>query len=545
MGGLCSREPNRLDESVRILVWQQSRVMNVPTRAHELTMVMGVQRSGTNVLFDSLATNRTLSAFPEDIDSAFYCNFLLRPLSELAVLIERAPGRILLKPISETARRSLGEVAEEYRSYPLRFVWIYRDPVNVFDSMRRERWLAADEIDQPAHIRGWRKRNEYAVQFQQQRPEQVAIVRYEDLCFDRGVFGQLTRWLGLDCNSYFRKDSAQGRKHVAIVAQRNIDAGTGDTLCALDAARTFRPRRALLLKRRIVTYLSENLRTKATASNAGRTDPGAHSQILKPAERTRPPSSVPGLHFWLNFAAICHSNGLLTTDMVECGPYRMVAAAPDNGPYGLLSLVHRGTLYYPHSKTEERRRGARGTLCFGAGHDWNFFFDNNGFTVFALFRPNIPCYPPYNQKGSTLLRVGARSNAAPAFFLAWDGVANSSRARVISCPQQGGAPQTRAISTQPRSHRRQEWALITLQRTEGPNGQFSIWANGIPGDSINFADSFPSHSGEGYVLELGGFTGEPAELFYGRVAEIIIFKGALRGDDRSAITRYLTERHQL
>ena len=130
--------------------------MNVPTRSHELIMVMGVQRSGTNVLFDSLATDKTLNVFPEDIDSAFYCNFLLRPLSELAPLIERALGRILLKPISETGRRSLAEMAEEYRSYQLHFVWIYRDPVNVFGSMRRERWLAADEIDDPAPIRGWR-----------------------------------------------------------------------------------------------------------------------------------------------------------------------------------------------------------------------------------------------------------------------------------------------------------------------------------------------------------------------------------------------------
>jgi hypothetical protein len=87
--------------------------------------------------------------------------------------------------------------------------------------------------------------------------------------------------------------------------------------------------------------------------------------------------------------------------------------------------------------------------------------------------------------------------------------------------------------------------LIIAQRTEGPNGQFSISANGIPGDSINFADSFPFHPGAEYVLELGGFTGEPAWLFYGKVAEIIIFKGALGGDDRSAITRYLTERHEL
>ena len=52
--------------------------MNEPTSAHELIMVMGVQRSGTNVLFDSLATDRTLSAFPEDIDSEFYCNFRFR-----------------------------------------------------------------------------------------------------------------------------------------------------------------------------------------------------------------------------------------------------------------------------------------------------------------------------------------------------------------------------------------------------------------------------------------------------------------------------------
>ena len=518
--------------------------MNVPTRAHELIMVMGVQRSGTNVLFDSLATDRTLSVFPEDIDSAFYCNFFLRPLSELAPLIERAPGRILLKPISETGRRSLSAVADEYRPYPLRFAWIYRDPVNVFDSMRRERWLAADEIDQPAQIRGWCKRNEYALQFQQQCPEQIAIVRYEDLCFDPAVFRQLTRWLGLNCNSYFRKDSAQGRKQVAVIVQRNIDAGTGDTLGALDAARTFRPRRALLLKRRIVSYLRERLRTRAIASNADHTEAGAHSQIPKLAERARPPSGVPGLHFWLNSAAICHCNGPLTADAVECGPYRMVAARAENGPYGLLSLVQRGTLYYPHSKTEERRRGASGTLCFGAGHDWNFCFDNNGFTVFALFRPNVPCYPPYNQQGSTLFRVGARSNAAPAFFLAWDGLTNSSSARLVLSPRQG-PPQTSAISTQPQSHRRQEWALITVQRTAGPKGQFLISANGIAGDSINLAGIFSLPTQEEYALELGGFSAEPAALFYGRVAEIIIFKGALGSEERSAIMRYLAETHRL
>src|SRR5207302_9873114 len=117
--------------------------MNVPTRSHELIMVMGVQRSGTSALFDSLATDRTLSSFPEDIDSAFYYNFLLRPVKVLAPLIERVAGRILLKPITETGIRSLAEVAEEYRSYALRFVWIYRVPVNFVASMRRLRWISS------------------------------------------------------------------------------------------------------------------------------------------------------------------------------------------------------------------------------------------------------------------------------------------------------------------------------------------------------------------------------------------------------------------
>src|SRR5438094_8125366 len=116
-----------------------------------------------------------LSAFPEDIDSAFYCNFLLRPLSELAALIERAAGRILLKPITETGRRSLAELAEEYRPFPLRFVWIYRDPVNVFDSMRRERWLGLHEIVKPTHIRRLLKQKEKGLQFELTCPEKTTL----------------------------------------------------------------------------------------------------------------------------------------------------------------------------------------------------------------------------------------------------------------------------------------------------------------------------------------------------------------------------------
>src|SRR5437764_7523635 len=139
----------------------------------ELIMVMGVQRSGTNTLFSSLAGDKTVAAFPEDIDSAFYSQFRLRPLSDLAPLIERAGGRILLKPISETFVRSLAEVAGEFRAYRLRFVWIYRDPVNVLHSMQREKWIPSRDIDQPAQLLAWRKRNQYALEFQRQAPAQI------------------------------------------------------------------------------------------------------------------------------------------------------------------------------------------------------------------------------------------------------------------------------------------------------------------------------------------------------------------------------------
>src|SRR3989442_15560865 len=127
--------------------------------------------------------------------------------------------------------------------------------------------------------------------------------------------------------------------------------------------------------------------------------------------------------------------------------------------------------------------------------------------------------------------------AAAYFSWAGGGLENCGGGGFFPCPRRA-PPQTRAISTEPQSHRRQEWALITVQRSEGPSGQFSISANGTPGESINFADSFSCPPGEGYVLELGGFSAEPAELFYAHVAEIIIFRGGLGAGGRPAITHY-------
>ena len=505
-------------------------------RPHELIMVMGVQRSGTTALFHSLATDKTLTVLPEDIDSAFYYQFRLRPVTELAPLIERIGGRILLKPISETFMRSLAEVAKEFRAYPVRFVWIYRDPVNVLHSMQREKWIAPQDIDRPDHVLAWRQRNQYALEFQRQFSDQIAVLRYEDLCLDPEVFGQLARWLSLNCKPSFRNDSAMGRKHVPRAAQRTIDASSSRTLRALNAARTFKPRLSFRFKR-IVSRLRERPVGRGAIPIADRDGTEAQLHISASPESACLPSAVGGLHFWLNAAAICHRNGLLSAPVMESGPQHMIASKVENGPYGLLSLNLRGTLYYPENKVEERRRGASGTLIFDLGNDGNFLFNRSGFAVFALFRPN----PPYNQERSTLVRVGPQSEAAPAFFLQWHRLVNASSAAIISACG-GGDVKSNIISTPRESHPRQQWELIVVRYTGGGE-EFSISANGVLGNSIRLASDFAAKPSGDYVLELGGFTPEKESLFYGEVADLIIFDRVLTGDETSAVTRYLIATH--
>ncbi len=495
-------------------------------------MVMGVQRSGTTALFHSLATDESVTAMAEDIDSAFFCNFLLRPVREIGPLIERSGGRMLLKPISETCVRSLTDVAEEFRLYPLRFVWIYRDPVNVLHSMYREKWMAAEEIDRPDLHRGWRRRNQLALDFQRQCPDAIAIVRYEDLCLDPAVFRQLAAWLGLHCRSLFRKDTAVGRKFVSAAVQENIDAATSDVLNALQAGRTFCPRRRFRVKQRLASRFALSKSGDASASRA--------DERFPTSQPARSPSSIDGLHFWLHPGCIPRAHGPITSDVIESGRGHRASVPAENGPYALRNLHQRGTLFYPHSKVEERRRGASGTLLFEG--DWNFVFDESGFSIFAVFRPNVPCYPPFNQERCVLLRIGPRDRAAPRFSLCWDGVSSSAEARIDFAGLDNG---DKLISTGERSLPRQHWAVVVAECSTGRPGEFRISANGIRGESGSVSRNHAPHQRESCVLELGGVAAEKETLFYGQLAELVIFARALGEEETSGVTQYLRETHRL
>jgi hypothetical protein len=490
----------------------------------ELIMVMGVQRSGTSILVSSLATDKSLRVFGESIDSGFYSNFRLRPVAELAPLIESAPGRILLKPISETFGRGLADVAEEFGPYRVRFVWIYRDPVNVLCSMQRERWVAAEEIAASQHLLAWRVRNEYALQFQRQSPGQIAIVRYEDLCLDRAVFAQLTSWLGLQCSSAFRGDRGAGRKQVSSALQRRIDAETSRTVRALDAARRFKP--SLRYRWRRTTSRVVEKGRQALGALGRRELPSA-----KPASQLgRSPANVEGLYFWLHAAALSDRNKPVDTAVAEIGPHHMTAPPVENGPYAFLSLNLHSTLFYPPAKSEQRRRGASGTLIF-SGCDWDFLFNGQGFTTFALFRPN----PPPDQTRSVVFRIGRAHQMEPAFTLEWDACTSASSVTF----------QEATVALTAQSHPREQWRLVAVQCSAGKTPEVLISSDRARATCLLSLNDMRSQASELSVLELGGLGPAKETLFYGEIADIVIFRRALSQEECAGVARYLSESHHL
>src|SRR5919201_116659 len=125
-------------------------------------MVMGVQRSGTTALFRCLEHDPTVTPFMEMDRDAIYRGFYLRPEPQIRMTLRRAPGTVLLKPISETYRRTVSDVFDEFHAYDVKVVWIYRDPVDVVYSMREEGWIGRWQLT--LECRDWVRRNQLALQ---------------------------------------------------------------------------------------------------------------------------------------------------------------------------------------------------------------------------------------------------------------------------------------------------------------------------------------------------------------------------------------------
>lgn len=212
-----------------------------------LVFIMGVQRSGTNALFKSLSSDPAVLGVNEAPDSAFFEEVLLRPEPELRPHLQAWPGPVVLKPISETNRRSVADVLAEFAAYDLRVAWIYRDPVNCFHS-HVVRWQGFRDRPE-AFAEHWSQRNRSLLEALPEHGERLAVVRYEDLVEDPAVFAELVAWLGIPGSYLFRPDRGAGRSEQPAAVQAAIDVGTAGTLARLDAVRRFQAGRASALDR--------------------------------------------------------------------------------------------------------------------------------------------------------------------------------------------------------------------------------------------------------------------------------------------------------
>lgn len=492
-------------------------------------MVMGVQRSGTTVLFHSMAHDQSLTPHNESVDSAVYYRYRLRPLAEIGRVLDAARGAVLLKPLSETFDRSLEELAAEYKDYHLRIVWIYRDPVNVLYSMHRHGWISRSHVDHPSHISEWVRRNHLALQFQQRHPAQIALVRYEDCHADPMVFRQVAAWLGLEGQSLFRQDSAQGRLRLPLAVQRNIDAAAGPTLNDLDVARTFRARplhRAKLNTTKFMARFSNKLRRVA---GRARPKPTLEWDPAVCLARPAPPDQVEGLRFLLDVRK-------LNSDLRESGPFRLKARGDPSCPLYVQSLNGKHALFFPKVKATARREGTPGILHFGAREAWSFFLEGGAISVFALFKPIVP----NDQHRTVILRIGPL-HGPPAFILEWDRQLKAPKA-IFFGPQTAHGS---VVAAAPQTHPHREWRLVHFQKEGTCGAQLSLAVNGFAGQSITSTAS-PGGAplrGPDCTLHLGGDEAQRDALFFGAIAELIVFDRALETTECRGVVRFLKDKY--
>lgn len=163
----------------------------------DLIFVLGSQRSGTNVLRQSLSLDPYVQGFNEKKNSELYVGWALRPEPEIRAFLSRCPHTVLLKPIQSVIRRPVADFLAEFNDYNLRVAWIYRDPVAVFRS-RGERWSYKAEAG--PFITEWNRINKSVMDANDPR---VAVVCYDQLTADPRVFKALCQNLGIKGENLF------------------------------------------------------------------------------------------------------------------------------------------------------------------------------------------------------------------------------------------------------------------------------------------------------------------------------------------------------
>ncbi|HUR74107.1 MAG TPA: hypothetical protein VMZ00_07510 [Sporichthya sp.] len=197
-----------------------------------LIFVLGSQRSGTNVLRQSLSLDPYVQGFNERKNSELYVEWALRPEPEIRPVLTRFRNTVLLKPIQSVIRRPVADFLAEFNEYPLKVAWIYRDPVAVFRS-RGARW--SYKAESGPFIEEWNRINASVMDADDPR---VAVVCYDQLTGAPTVFHTLCNFLGIRGENLFHSgrpikdvESSLSEEDVADIRKQ-----TGEQLHRLDAA---------------------------------------------------------------------------------------------------------------------------------------------------------------------------------------------------------------------------------------------------------------------------------------------------------------------
>ena len=89
--------------------------------------------------------------------------------------------------------------------------------------------------------------------------------------------------------------------------------------------------------------------------------------------------------------------------------------------------------------------------------------------------------------------------------------------------------------------------MIYFQLQDGNDSQLLISADGIESIASLTAPAAPLQSPPepGWTIELGGSEADPGALFYGAIAEVILFGRRLIRTEQFAIAGYLKQKYQL
>lgn len=204
----------------------------------KLLFVLGSQRSGTNALRRSISLDPWVMGFNERADDRWYDDWQLRPEPELRPHLRALPSRtVLFKPIVNMQHQPLTTWLEQWRDYESQVAWIYRDPVDVFQS-RAKHWDDKGDLDD--FLDEWHRVNRPVVSAMDD-DGRISLVRYEDLANDNTVVWSLFRRLGVHGENLFRAGPSKGRARLSPDVVAAVEEGTAELLAELDRRRTFVP----------------------------------------------------------------------------------------------------------------------------------------------------------------------------------------------------------------------------------------------------------------------------------------------------------------